>query len=190
MFADNSKAFLNVRQAKVEDAPAIAKVHIETWRTTYNEILPEDYLARLSLQERENRWIQMLNTAAEKNYFIYVAEDESGQIVGFADGGSERTNDPIYKSEIYTIYILEVYQRQGLGRALMETLVKKFNELGFDLMLLWVLARNPACKFYEALGGQKVRSKQIEIGGNMLDEIAYGWDDFRLLLSSLPIQPM
>ncbi|NJM87928.1 MAG: GNAT family N-acetyltransferase [Hydrococcus sp. RU_2_2] len=158
-----------VREAMVEDAPAIAKVHIETWRTTYHSILPEDYLARLSLQERENRWVKMLNTAAKDNHFIYVAENESGQIIAFADGGLERTNDPVYKSEIYAIYILEAYQQQGLGRILMQTLVKKFDELGFNSMLIWVLERNPACQFYEALGGQKVRFKQIEIGGNVLD---------------------
>lgn len=181
MRAGNSETFLNIRQANVEDALAIAKVHIETWRTTYKGILSEEYLARFSLQERENRWQKMLDTAAKDNHFTYVAEDLNKQIVAFADGGKERTNDPIYKSEIYAIYILEAYQRRGLGRALVRTLVKKFDELGVNSMLVWVLKDNPACQFYGALGGQKVRSKQIEIEGSMLDEIAYGWEDFRVL---------
>jgi ribosomal protein S18 acetylase RimI-like enzyme len=58
----------------------------------------------------------MLSTAAEDNHFIYVIEDRAGQIVGFADGGQERTGDPVYKGELYAIYILDAYQRQGLGR--------------------------------------------------------------------------
>jgi ribosomal protein S18 acetylase RimI-like enzyme len=181
MRASNSEAFLNIRQANVEDGLAIAKVHIETWRTTYKGILSKDYLARLSLQERENRWQKMLDSAAKDNHFIYVAEERNKQIVAFADGGRERTNDPTYQSEIYAIYILEPYQRQGLGRDLIRALVKKFDELGFNSMLVWVLKDNLACHFYEALGGQKVRSKQIEIEGSMLDEIAYGWKDFRCL---------
>ena len=42
-------------------------------------------------------------------------------------------------------------------------------------MLVWVLADNPACRFYEMLGGQKVNKKEIEMKGTKLIEIAYGW---------------
>jgi len=50
-------------------------------------------------------------------------------------------------------------------------------------MLVWVLADNPACRFYEALGGQKVYEKQIERGSTMLNEFAYGWTDTRFLIA-------
>ena len=36
--------------------------------------------------------------------------------------------------------------------------------------------------FYEALSGKLVRTAQFEIGGLMLDEVAYGWMDIRKLL--------
>ena len=49
-------------------------------------------------------------------------------------------------------------------------------------MLLWVLADNPARHFYEVLGGQLMKASQTEIGGVMLDEVAYGWIDIRKLL--------
>jgi hypothetical protein len=46
-----------------------------------------------------------------------------------------------------------------------------------------VLAKNPHRKFYEEkLGGKYLRSKQIEIGGTIYDEIAFGWKDLDLLL--------
>ena len=48
-------------------------------------------------------------------------------------------------------------------------------------MLVWVLADNPSRHFYEALGGQYVSAKQIEIGGAMLDEVSYGWRDIRVM---------
>jgi hypothetical protein len=38
------------------------------------------------------------------------------------------------------------------------------------------------CHFYEALGGKLVRTAQFEIGGHILDEIAYGSMDIRKLL--------
>lgn len=166
-----------VREARLDDAVAIARVHVDTWHTTYHSILPGDYLAQLSYQQREDRWRQMLGTVAENHHLIYVVENEVGEIIAFADGGKERTGDEIYQSELYAIYILEEYQRKGIGRSLFQTLVKKLDELSFRSMLVWVLENNPACKFYEALGGQKVYTKQIEISGSLLTEIAYGWTD-------------
>ena len=49
--------------------------------------------------------------------------------------------------------------------------------------IVWVLVDNPACKFYEALGGEKIYEKQVEKGGIMLNEIAYGWIDIQFLIS-------
>ncbi len=91
---------LILREARLEDAFAIARVHVDTWRTTYRGIVPDDYLASLSYQKRESSWRQMLSTAAECQHFIYVAEEKTGQIIAFADGGPERTNNPIYKGAV------------------------------------------------------------------------------------------
>ena len=45
-------------------------------------------------------------------------------------------------------------------------------------MLVWVLKDNqPACRFYESLGGEPVGRKAIAIGGTDLVEVSYGWRD-------------
>ena len=67
----------------------------------------------------------MLGTATKDNHFIYVAENEAGQIVGFADGGPERARDMTFKGELYAIYILNDYQRQGVGRHLIPIYCRK-----------------------------------------------------------------
>jgi len=41
-----------------------------------------------------------LNGAPENGYFTYVAEDESGEVIGFASGGEERPGDPVYKGDL------------------------------------------------------------------------------------------
>ncbi len=43
---------------------------------------------------------------------------------------------------------------------------------------------NPCRRFYEALGGERLRDKQINVGGRQLVEIAYGWRDARTLLTN------
>ncbi|MBD2309787.1 GNAT family N-acetyltransferase [Chroococcidiopsis sp. FACHB-1243] len=166
-----------IREANLHDVQAIARVHVDTWYTTYKGILPESSLAKISDRQREIAWQKIIEDTMSSSQFVDVAENDSGQIIGFANGGKERTSDRTYKGELYAIYILEAYQRQGIGYKLTLYAVNKLSELGFDSMLVWVLADNPACRFYENLCGQKVYEKQIERGGVILKEVAYGWQN-------------
>ncbi|EDX83285.1 acetyltransferase, GNAT family [Synechococcus sp. PCC 7335] len=170
------------REATYDDIPVIAQVHVDTWRDTYSGIIPDEVLADLSYEKRENSWQRVFAQAADSNGFTYVSEDENGQVVGFIDGGRERTDDRLYRGEINAIYILSSHQHQGIGRELVRLAVKKLWQMDIQSMLVWVLEDNPACKFYEALGGQIVRSKSIEMRGSTLIEYAYGWTDTSLLL--------
>ncbi|NJO42750.1 MAG: GNAT family N-acetyltransferase [Cyanobacteria bacterium CRU_2_1] len=170
-----------IREACVDDASAIARVHVDSWRTTYRGIVPDDYLASLSFERRERNWQQLLSQPTERREFIYVAELEPGQVIGFATGGKERSNHPIYKGELYTIYLLQNYQRLRIGHQLTLAIKNQFAEANIYSMLVWVLADNSACHFYEALGGQKIGEQPITIGGATLKEIAYGWMDTRVI---------
>jgi GNAT superfamily N-acetyltransferase len=166
-----------VREATHSDVTAMAQVHVDTWRTTYRGIVPDELLANLSYEKRESGWHQILNNAPKDGNFTYVAEDESGQIVGFANGGLERTGDPVYQGELSAIYVLKNHQQKGIGHRLVWAVAQKLCRMQIHSMLVWVLAENPACQFYEMLGGQKVHEKEIERGGAKLIEIAYGWMD-------------
>ena len=96
--------------------------------------------------------------------------------------GPERGGAPDYTGELYAIYLLEGYQRHGLGRHLTSTLVQRLVQAGMPSLLLWVLAANPCRGFYEVLGGQRLYDKQVLIGGAPLVEVAYGWRDARALI--------
>lgn len=173
-----------VREATHDDVPAIARVHVDTWRTTYRGIVPDLYLANLSYDRRANSWYQILHQAPEDGNFTYVAEDEPNKIVGFANGGMECAGDPAYKGELMAIYILQSHQSRGIGRALTRAVAEQLHLSGINSMLVWVLFDNPACQFYAALGGKPVREKGLEIGGKPLIEVAYGWADTANLRSS------
>lgn len=104
-----------IREADVKDAPAIARVTVDTWKTAYRGIINDDYLDKLSYADREEGWRQF----PFHNSFIYVAEDEDQNIIGFAAAGPERTENPDYMGELYAIYIDQQYQNQGIGSALL-----------------------------------------------------------------------
>jgi GNAT superfamily N-acetyltransferase len=167
---------IHIRPARADDAAGLARVHVDTWRTTYPGIVPDAHLANLSYERAEQRWREHLNDPANAN-FVYIAHRDDGQIVGFASGGPERENDAAYKGELHALYVLKEYQGRGIGRQLVATIARQLRASGFANMLIWVLAENPACAFYAALGGKPVREKIVTIGGKELRDVGYGWDD-------------
>ncbi len=190
-----------IRRGRPADAAGIARVHVDSWRTSYQGIVPADFLAGLSYERRQQRWDDILTRTDRRaphaqrgtssgawwddiqartdgGGVVYVAEDEAGQIVGFAAGGPERNGDPVYRGEVYAIYLLAGQQRRGAGRRLMGAVAADLAAAGLHSLLLWVLAENaPARRFYAALGGVPLREQTFELGGVPVVEVAYGWAD-------------
>ena len=168
-----------IRTATVSDAPAIARVHVSSWLSTYRGLLPDDFLESLSATNYTERWTRVINEAASK----VVVADDGNDVVGFASGGRERAGEQGFEGEIYAIYVLDHAQRRGFGRELVRSMVDGLRELGHTNMIIWVLRDNrPARDFYERLGGIYVRAQPITIGSATLEEVSYGWrrlDDVR-----------
>lgn len=167
---------MRIRTARWADAPEIARVRVDSWRTTYRGMLPDEYLDGLSVEYHTRNWQGLLRDEQGQE-FTYVAETEGGEVVGFVTGGVERTNHPEYAGELYAIYLLEGYQGQGLGRRLAGTLGRQMLAKGMPSMLVWVLSTNPARGFYEALGGQFLGEKAVLVGSGIYQEVSYGWKD-------------
>lgn len=131
--------------ARLNDADGIARVHVESWRTTYGGIIPEEYIARQTYEKRLRGWNVILSDPDEQKFTLVV--EDRGQIVGMACGGRERAHHPMYAGELVGIYLLQSYQRQGIGRRLVAAVVERLMELGLNSMLVWVLAENPSRLF-------------------------------------------
>jgi ribosomal protein S18 acetylase RimI-like enzyme len=170
-----------IRDALLTDLPAIARVHVDSWRTTYRGIVSDDYLASLSYEQRERGFQDGWD---ERHNIFLVAEDAGDGIVGFAVAGPERTNDVQFRGELYAVYLLQSHQRRNVGSLLVSTAVERLQAAGFHSMMTLVLADNPACKFYERLGGKRVRTLPVTIGGTSFVEVVYGWTDIGELLSA------
>jgi GNAT superfamily N-acetyltransferase len=169
-----------IRLALAADAPAIARVHVDSWRTTYRDIVPEEHLAKLSYEKREELWNRVIT---DPRQFTFVAE-AVGRIVGFASGGRNRGGEADYLGELYAVYLLQAQQQRGLGRRLTLGVARELEKVGMPTMLVWVLRETPACEFYLKLGGKAVASKLTIIGDKTLEEVAYGWTDLPALLLS------
>ncbi|KAF0995890.1 GNAT family N-acetyltransferase [Geobacillus sp. TFV-3] len=111
-----------IRKATWADAPAIASVHVESWKTTYSGIVPDVYLETLTVEEKQTLWEKVLR---QSDHSVFVAE-ENGRVVGFTSSGRNRaSNGPAvqYDGELYAIYLLKGAQGKGFGRQLVQVLV-------------------------------------------------------------------
>ena len=179
---------VSIRIAEVRDATAIAHVHVQSWLTTYEGIVPKEYLASLNEADRVPLWQEWLI----RDISIFVAEVE-GKIVGFAGGGPIREPLAAYDAELYTIYLLKEVQGRGIGKALLSAVAEALVGRDHTSMLVWVLEQNPGVRFYVKMGAQRLMSKQIEIGGISLTELALVWPDLRRSIWSsddLPTESM
>lgn len=167
-----------IRKAIMSDAAGIAKVHVDTWLSTYRGIMPDEKLDSLNYDQCEKKWQRNIQNSFEGKEILLVAEEDE-KIVGFC-GGSEN-DDPLtkesYASDLRVLYILKEHQRKGIGKKLVSEYVSIIKELNYTSMIIWVLEDNSSKKFYEVLGGKIITEKDYEVCGKKLKCSGYGWED-------------
>ncbi|ASS96727.1 GNAT family N-acetyltransferase [Peribacillus simplex] len=170
---------MKIRKAMEEDVNGIANVHINSWKTTYKGILPDQYLFSLNPEAKKKNWLRNLKMLHNATY---VAENDNGEIIGFAAGGPEQTNDSHIQGEVYAIYFLKEYQRQGFGRKMIKAVIHELMKMEHKNLIIWALKDNPSCGFYRALGGQVIAEKTVKMAGIELIEVGFGWEDIQDVL--------
>ena len=104
-----------VRQAKLDDAGAIAAIHVHSWQTAYQGIVPSAFLDSLSVEQRENVWRQNLEQETSRTW---VAEVGS-HVLGWISAARSRDSDALPTTgEVWAIYVDPPYWRRGVGRRL------------------------------------------------------------------------
>ncbi|MCY9531318.1 L-amino acid N-acyltransferase YncA [Paenibacillus sp. cl6col] len=171
---------MRIRKATINDAEGIAKVHVDSWRTTYKGVISDDFLSKLSYKKRTDLWIK--NIEKEDN-FVVLVENPEGEIIGFADCGKRETVPN--SGNLTSIYILKEYHGRGLGKELLRQLFLHFKFLGYQNIFVDVLEDNKTRYFYENYGAKLCDSTQIIIGGKVLNELTYEWDNIDEVIAKL-----
>lgn len=152
-------------------------IQICSWQCAYRGLLSEHYLASLDTPVRQAQWKMAVQNGIHR---ILLVEDHIG-IFGFASGGEIRQTIEGYDAELYSIYLLKEKQRLGVGRALVHELAGRLGAEGFNSLAVWTLSGNSARGFYEALGGVLIARTDMEIGGELIPKVAYGWPSLSAL---------
>jgi len=140
-----------IRTPVAADAPAIARVHIDTWRETYSGHMTDSYFDEDSYRRRLEMWTHVLGPQGRPGARVVAERD--GEIVGFATAGSSDSNDarnghePVRDLHLYAVYLLAREHGRGLGQQMVDAVV------GSQPAQLWVMRGNDrAIAFYRRNG--------------------------------------
>ncbi|MEX2284390.1 MAG: GNAT family N-acetyltransferase [Gemmatimonadota bacterium] len=167
----------HIRPAALADVPAIAAVHVASWRTTYPGIVAQDHIDRVTVEAQAARWERRLADPTTQAPSVMVAADASENLIGFASGGSAREESEGYDAELFAIYLLKEAQGRGVGRRLFNAVAAELRSRGHRALYVRVLSANPACNFYERLGGRRLKEASLTLGDRQYPETWYGWED-------------
>ncbi len=170
-----------IRPALTRDADGIARVHVETWQSAYAGLVPNDYLARMTVGRSSAQWHRAAAQASKGSDLVVAEIDE--EIVGFVSFGPSRSKDLPYSGEVFALYITVDWQGQGLGRRLLTTAFEALATEKHRGAFVWVLAENPSRFFYQAMGGEQAGERMEKFAGVDLEELAYGWPDLESWLA-------
>jgi ribosomal protein S18 acetylase RimI-like enzyme len=165
---------LVLREATIEDLRPLAELHVKT----FNETHVGPFGSGPTVETRTWQWRgNLLDIDATR--FVYVLETPAKQLVGFI--WCHPTDDnPEWAARLNKIYLLRAYQRRGLGQRLVKVAVERLVANGLTSMVLFTEADNePACSFYDSLGGERMVGEKGEFEG------MYGWRDLRALQTRL-----
>ncbi len=174
---------VTVRVAAPADAPAIARVRIDAWRSTYRGMIPDAYLDGMSVGESEAHWRRILQ-AAPGRFSVFVAA-EGDEVVGFAAGHMLEPPKLGCDAELSAIYLRADRRRTGIGRRLAGTVAAAQRGHGATGLLTWVIAGNRLARaFYEALGAELLVEQPFQWDGIDLVEAGYGFRDLDRLVAA------
>jgi ribosomal protein S18 acetylase RimI-like enzyme len=165
-----------VRPAIEGDAARIARVHVESWQSTYQGLVPQPILDGLSIDRRTAFWSGLLVEPGESRTWVGELD---GRVVGFV--GTGRSTDPDLAADtaaVESIYLLPRVLGLGLGRLLLRTATSDLVERGFAKASLWVFTANDrARRFYEAAGWRPDGTAQmLDFDGTGIEEVRYRID--------------
>src|SRR5262245_26903256 len=144
---------VSIRRATAGDAPAIARVRVDSWRTTYRGMIPDAYLDGMQVEASTALWDRVL-TAGPNTACVFVAE-RGLDVVGFGAGNRLAEPKHGFDAELTAIYLRTEFQRAGLGRQLVGAVAEAQRANGATGLITWVIAANKRARaFYQGLGGE------------------------------------
>jgi ribosomal protein S18 acetylase RimI-like enzyme len=144
-----------LREAHPEDAAAVARLHVESWRDAYASILNPEFLAGPIENDRLAFWTARLKQPPPEQ-IVRVAEQQIGRIIGFIC--AHRDYDKTWGNWIDNLHVLPSMRGRRIGEQLLSSMAELLaRQRAVTGLHLWVFQENVAAlRFYERMGGKIV----------------------------------
>lgn len=156
--------FMHLRDAIGEDVPALLNIHNDAVRT-----LKAIWTDRQETLESRRAWFDARKAAGLP---IIVAEDESGQVVGYGSFGPYREKEGFRLTMEHSVYVLPEARGLGAGRALLERLIEVARQDGYHVLVAAIDGENTGSVALHEKCGFKVVGRLPQVGmkfGDWLD---------------------
>lgn len=168
-----------VRAAEPADAEAIAQVHWDSWVATYTGVFPQASFDGFPLAARRELWHREASNSAPGRCLMVAVADlpvDDAPVLGFACLGAYRTqpHEPADQGagegELMALYLRPGQFRRGIGRGLWQAVLDAARRFGYPALRLWVIAGNPAERFYAAMGATPIGHNVFDAHGTPVRE--------------------
>ena len=138
----DSRPDARVRAVTAGDVPAIADFQTTCWREAYRGVVPQEYLDRVGVEDRERRWGERVESGSRHIALAEIGSD----IVGVVSWGLSDVDDAP-ALELMSRYVAAGQRGTGLAVTLTHRAVAG------SPAHLWVFEENPRAKrFYGRRG--------------------------------------
>ncbi len=158
---------IKIRLANINDAEYITRINIDTWRSNYAGIVPDEHLNSLSYNVEAYQ-----RTINNPNNVVYVAE-YNGIVVGYICSGIDSSPDAPASSKLRMAYVRKEYQNKGIGKQLFIKIAEHLHKSGHNTLSANTFARADSNFFYSSLGGNICKKTVENIGGKDIDTVTY-----------------
>ncbi|WP_033437715.1 GNAT family N-acetyltransferase [Saccharothrix sp. NRRL B-16314] len=166
-----------VRTAQTDDVAEIARIHRDTWRTAYEDLVPTEVLQAIDVDETAVAWSEPVGRGQ-----VFVAV-EGGWTVGFCVAG-QAPEDEVARADgslppdagttaLVSVLVEPRWGRRGHGGRLLATAAEHLREAGATRGVAWVPEADKASiGFYGKAGWEPDGTvRTLDAGGRPLREI-------------------
>ncbi len=153
---------VNIRAAVPGDARTLAQVHTESWRSTFERIVPAAILAaQTDLARTTSQYRSILAAGRGHGYLLEL--DGAPHCIAWWDAAREEGMPGF--AELICIHSRVDNRRRGYGGMLLRRVLADAEAAGRRGILLWVFTDNlPAVRFYRSHGFSPTGRTQLAFG--------------------------
>ncbi len=150
---------LKNKEASVLDIPVIQEIAYKTWPATYGNLLSKEQMEYM-LEMMYSKEALTEQIEVKKHNFILASTDNF--FSGFVS--YELNYNNVNKTKIHKIYILPTAQGSGIGKYLMNEVIKIVIANNNLSLLLNVKRDNKAVEFYKKIGFEIIGNEDVNFG--------------------------